>query len=106
MPSECTLTTEEKVLVIAQPKTEAGNPAPIDGAVAFTVTSGTCTVEPVDATSAYVVSGSAPGDSTVTMRCDADLGAGMVPVNDVLTVHVVSPTAERLEITVGDPELK
>jgi hypothetical protein len=40
------------------------------------------------------------------MHCDADLGAGVVPVDDTLTVTVVSPTAASLEVTVGEPELK
>jgi hypothetical protein len=100
------MTTEEKVLVLVQPLTEAGNPAPVDGAATFTVTSGTCTIAPVDNLSAYVVSGSAPGDSLITMHVDADLGAGVVPVDDTLTVTVVSPTAASLEVTVGEPELK
>jgi hypothetical protein len=106
MPQAATMTTEEKVLVLVQPLTEAGNPAPVDGAATFTVTSGTCTITPVDDLSAYVVSGSAPGDSLITLHVDADLGAGVVPVDDTLTVTVVSPTAASLEVTVGEPELK
>jgi hypothetical protein len=106
MPSTVTLSTEEKVLVTVQPLTEAGNPAPVDGAATFTVTSGTCTIEGVDTLSAYVVSGSAPGDSLVTMACDADLGAGVVPVSDTLTVHVTSATAASLAVTLDEPVLK
>jgi hypothetical protein len=106
MPSEVTLSTEQKVLIVAEPVTEAGNPAPIDGAVAFAVTSGTCTIQAVDGTSAYVVSGNAPGDSLITMTCDADLGAGITTVTDTLTAHVVSATAASLDVTVGEPELK
>src|SRR5262249_8094582 len=106
MPGEATISTEQKVLVTVQPMTAAGNPAPVDGAAAFSVTSGTCTIQNVDALSAYVVSGSAPGDSQVSMSVDADLGAGVVPVTDTLTVHVTSATAESLTVTVGAPILK
>jgi hypothetical protein len=53
-----------------------------------------------------VVSGSAPGDSLVTMACDADLGAGVVPVSDTLTVHVTSATAASLAVTLDEPVLK
>jgi hypothetical protein len=106
MPTDVTLSTEQKVLVTVQPLTEAGNPAPIDGSATFTVTSGTCTIEPVDQLSAFVVSGDAPGESLVTLHCDADLGAGVVPVDDTLLVHVTSATAESLAVTVGAPELK
>lgn len=106
MPGEVSMTNEEKRLVTVQPLTAAGNPAPVDGAAVFSVTAGTCTIAPVDALSAYVVSGTDPGDSTVTMQVDADLGAGVVPVLDTLTVHVTSATAASLDITVGAPELK
>jgi hypothetical protein len=60
----------------------------------------------VDAISAYVVSGPEPGDSTVLVQVDADLGEGVVPVMDTRTVHVTSATAASLDLTVGAPELK
>jgi hypothetical protein len=101
MPSDVTMTSEEKVLVTVQPLTEAGNPATVDGAAAWTVTSGTCTQ-----LSAYIVSGSTPGDSLISVQVDADLGAGVVPIVDTITAHVTSPTAESLQVTVGEPELK
>jgi hypothetical protein len=100
------MTNEEKILVTVQPTTAAGNPAAIDGAVGFSITSGTCTIEPVDALSAYVVSGPGPGDSAVLVQADADLGAGVVPIMDTLTVHVTSASAASLGLAVGAPELK
>ena len=106
MADAVSLTTEEKRLVTATPMTAAGNPATIDGAVQFSVSSGTCTIAPVDDTSAYVVSGDTPGDSTVEISCDADLGSGVVPVLDSMVVHVTSASAASLTVTVGDPELK
>lgn len=106
MAEPIAMTNEEKRLIVVQPTTAAGNPAPVDGAATFSVTSGMCTITQVDALSAYVVSGAEPGDSTVTMSVDADLGAGIVPVMDTMTVHVTSASAASLEVIVGAPELK
>jgi hypothetical protein len=106
MPSEVTLSTEQKVLVHVQPMTEAGNVAPVDGVATFTVTSGTCTVAPEGQLSAYIVSGSDPGASIISASVDADLGAGVVPVVDTITATVTSATAESLTITIDAPVLK
>jgi hypothetical protein len=106
MADAVSMTTEEKRLVSVAPMTAAGNPAVVDGAAQFTVSSGTCTIAPVDDLSAYVVSGDTPGDSTVQMACDADLGSGVVPVLDTMVVHVTSASAASLEVSVGPPELK
>jgi hypothetical protein len=106
MADAITLSNEQKVLVTVQPKTAGGNPAVVDGAATFTVTAGTCTTQQVDPLSAYVLSGSEPGDSTVQMSCDADLGSGVVPVLDTMTVHVTSASAASLDVVVGTPELK
>jgi hypothetical protein len=106
MADPITLSTEQKALVTVQPLTAAGNPAPVDGTAQFLVTSGTCTIAPVDDLSAYVVSGDGPGDSTLSMSVDADLGAGVTTVTDTMLVHVISATAASLDVTVGTPELK
>lgn len=106
MAFEISLTTEQKVLIHAAPMTEAGNPAVIDGAVLFSIDQGTCTIEPNDATSAYIVSGSSPGDSTVRITCDADIGAGVVTIEDIVLAHVTNAMAENLTITAEAPVLK
>jgi hypothetical protein len=106
MAEQLVLTTEEKAPLSVNPMTAAGNPAPIDGAVTYAVTSGTCTIEPIDTLTAFVVSGPAPGDSTVTATADADLGSGIVTITDVISVHVTSPTAEQLGLSAGTPVLK
>ena len=105
MPLELALTTEEKALLHASPQTEAGNPAVIDGPVLFTVTAGDVTLEANDPTSMWVVSG-AIGDSTVKVSCDADLGQGVVTVEDLVTVHVTNAMAESLALTSDLPILK
>lgn len=106
MASPITMTTEEKSLLSVHPTTEAGSPATIDGPVTYTVSAGTCTIAPVDALTAYVVSGSTPGESTVVATADADLGAGVVHITDTLIVHVVSPLAENLGLGAAEPVLK
>ena len=105
MPIEVSLTSEQRVRLSITPMTEAGNPAPIDGPAQWSV-EGACTIEPIDDTSAWIVSGASIGDSTVTVGCDADLGAGIVPLGDTCLVHVENPMAANLGLTADAPELK
>ena len=105
MPLTLTMSTEEKVRVTVAPLTEAGNPAPIDGAVLFLVESGTCTIEPIDATSAYVVSGAA-GTSVILTSADADLGGGVTTLADTITATVTDALAEQLGVAADAPILK
>jgi hypothetical protein len=106
MASVVTMTTEEKVLCTVEPVTEGGSPAPIDGVCTWQVVSGTCTVEPVDATSAYIVSGAAPGASVVEVSADADLDTGVMTVTSVINVTVNNPSASSLTIVMDEPILK
>ena len=105
MPLEVSLTTEEKVRLAITPLTAGGQPAAIDGEATWSV-EGACTVEPIDATSAWVISGVTVGDSTITVACDADLGAGIVPLADTCLVHVANPQAANLGLSADAPELK
>lgn len=102
MPLEIKMTSEEKVKITATPVTSTGNPAKVDGDVDFTVTSGDCTIERVDPTSAFIVSG-APGDSVVTVSADADLGDGVVTITDAITAHVSDPLATSLGLNAEAP---
>lgn len=105
MPLSITMTDEERCLVHCSPKTEAGNPAPVEGNALFAVRSGTCTIAPNDALSAWVISGTA-GQSIVEISADSDLGAGVVTISDLLTVTVTNAMAESLALTVDAPVLK
>jgi hypothetical protein len=103
MPLDVTMTTEEKVQVTVSPVTATGQPATLDGPVSFTVIVGDCTIEPIDALSAYIVSGSALADSLVQVSADADLGSGVQTVEDAVTVHVHGAMATSLGMSAGTP---
>lgn len=106
MPLEITMTTEQKVLLTAKPMTAGKKPATVDGPVSFAVQSGECLIEPVDDMSAFIVSGNAPGDSTVLVSADADIGAGTEEIMDTVLVHVGHANAASLGLEAGTPEQK
>jgi len=104
---EITITNEQKVKVTVNPVTEAGVAVPLDGPIVVTPTSGdgTAMVEP-DGVSAYLISGDQPGDTVYTVSGDADLGAGVENISDVVTLHVEGAKAAALGLVAGEPELK
>jgi hypothetical protein len=104
MPLEVSLSTEEQVRLSITPLTPGGEPAPVDGPAQWSV-EGTCTVEPIDDTSAWVLAG-AMGDSVVTVACDADLGSGVVPLGDTCVMHEANPMAASLGLSAEAPILK
>jgi hypothetical protein len=104
MPIEISLTSEEKCRLSITPMTPGGQPATVDGPAQWSV-EGTCTVEAIDETSAWVISG-AMGDSTITVACDADLGNGVVPIGDTCLVHVSNPEAASVGLQADAPVLK
>jgi hypothetical protein len=105
MPIEVSMTTEEKCRMAVAPMTAGGQPATVDGAAQWSV-EGSCTVEPIDDTSAWVVAGSTMGDSTVTVALDADLGQGVVPIGDTALIHVENPQAASVGLSAEEPVLK
>jgi len=100
------ITTEEQVSVTIAPKTAHGNPAPIDGTADFQ--SSDPTVATVTATGPLtaVVKSVAPGVAQITASFDADLGAGVRPVEMSGALEVVAAEATTAEITFGTPEVK
>lgn len=106
MPLDITLTNEQKVMIHLSPQTDAGNPVTLDGPAVFEVSEGTCTIEAVDDTSAYIVSGDVPGDSVVVVTGDADLGAGVETVMDTVMVHVMHANARSLGLSADTPVLR
>ena len=106
MPLTVQSTNEEKILITVVPVTSTGNPAPLDGPVRATVVSGAATVQEVDDLSFYVVSSDAPGDTTYMIEADADLGAGVVLIQDTITYTTLGALAVNLGMTAAPPEPK
>ena len=102
-----TITNEQKVQVTLQPVTEAGNPATLDGAPVWAVAEGDATLEVAeDGLSAFLVSGAADVNSTITVTADADLGEGVVALTDTITLAVVAASASALGLVTGEAILK
>jgi len=102
-----TITNEEKVQVTLAPTTAAGNPASLDGLPTWEVTSGDATLEvAADGLSAFLVSGAPGVNSQIVVTADADLGAGVVTLSDVIDLAVVLASASALGLVVGTPVLK
>ncbi|HXJ76445.1 MAG TPA: hypothetical protein VNM37_26545 [Candidatus Dormibacteraeota bacterium] len=108
MPLELTLTSEQQVLVTAKPMTAGNRPARLDGPLAWSVTSGDCTVslQDPDGLTALIVSGDALDDSVVMVAGDADLGSGVEEVADTVLVHVTHANAASLGLSAGTPTTK
>lgn len=100
------ITTEEQVSISVAPKTAHGNPAPIDGNVDFQSSDpAVATVTSTGPLSA-VVKSVAPGVAQIIATFDADLGAGVRPVEMTGAIEVVPAEAVTAEITFGTPEVK
>jgi hypothetical protein len=98
-------TNEEKILITVNPMTSAGKPARLDGPIVVTAT-GEGIVTMVDDLHFFVVSGDNPGDTSYLVEGDADLGAGVVSVQDVIVLHVQGAQAQSLGLVAGNPEPK
>ncbi len=103
MPAIGACSNEEMIPVTAAPVTSSGAPAQIDGALTVTVQSGDGSVlqDPGSPLSFNAVSGSAPGDTVYLVEADADLGAGVVTLQDTFTLTVTSATAASFGLSVG-----
>lgn len=104
MPAEASITNEQKIPVTLKIVTDTGKPAKVDGAPAWVVISGNSSVVVAeDGLSAEVISADDPGDTTVMVKADADLGEGVEEISDTFTVHVVGATAKNLGLSFGTP---
>lgn len=99
-------TNEEKIKITVNPVTAAGKPAPLDGPVTVTVQGGEGTVAMVDDKSFYVVSGDNPGDTSYLVSGDADIGAGVETIQDIIILHVAGAKAASFGMVAGAPEPK
>jgi hypothetical protein len=102
-----TITNEQKVTVTLAPVTATGKPATLDGAPVWTVQSGDSTVLAADGgLSASLISSDTPGDTVILVEADADLGAGVETISDIIQLTVQGARAQNLGLTVGTPEPK
>lgn len=101
-------TNEEKVPVTIDPRTASGNPAGFDGAIQLTIQDGDATAEldPANQKRFFVVSGPNPGVSHIMFSIDADLGAGVRTLSEVVEYTVNGAEAVSLNVSVGTPEPK
>ena len=105
MPAQVNLSTDQKVKVTLAPVTATGGPATLDGEPEWTVESGDCTVVPEPGgLSAYIHCGPTIGASVIKVAADADLGAGVRTIEDLVNVEVTNAEAAALGLTVGAPE--
>jgi len=98
------LNSEQKVNVVVKPVTLSGKPARVDGVPGWAVTNpsvASLQVAP-DGLSADVF-GVSPGDATVMVSADADLGSGVREITGSLQVTVVEAEATALVLEAGTP---
>lgn len=107
MPLGVRCTNEEKVHVRLNPTTTTGRPATLDGKASFSTISGEGTaVVDEDGLGAFLISGDNPGDTTFLVEADADLGAGVVSIQDTVTLEVRGAFAANLGLIPDPPVAK
>ena len=101
---ELSVTNEQKISVTLTPVTATGKPAKLDGTPTWEVQSGSSTiVVAADGLLAELVSSDDPGDTTYLVKADADLGAGVVELADVIRLTVLGAQASSLGLTASVP---
>lgn len=101
---ELSCTNEEKVPITIAPVTTTGKPSKIQsGSLVVTAQSGSGTVELIDDSSFYVVSGDDPGDTEYLVAGDADLGDGVTTISDIVMLRVAGANAANLGLAAGSP---
>lgn len=104
---ELSITNEQKIPVTLTPKTATGRAATVDGPPTWTVITGKSTINvAADGLSAELVSADDPGDTEILVKADADLGAGVVEISDVIRLSVVGALAANLGLSAGQPVAK
>jgi len=99
---ELSCTNEEKVPVKITPITTTGRPSKIQSAsLVVTAQNGYGTVELIDDSSFYVVSGDDPGDTEYLVCGDADLGEGVTTISDIVLLRVAGASAANLGLSAG-----
>lgn len=101
-----TLTSEEQTVLHAAPVTAAGNPAGVDGSVTWTTNDpALITLTPAGFDCAVITNGPL-GSASIQAEADADLGAGVVLIQESVFVTVIAPMASGILLTADTPTLK
>ena len=107
MALELTITNEQRILVTATPTTSTGRPASLDGALSAQIVAGEATwVAGPTPNSIYLVSAENPGDTSFVVEADADLGSGVVLIQDTVLLKVAGALAANLGLVAGVAEPK
>ena len=102
------LTDIQKVELSISPTNAAGNPAPIDGAVSWSVSDpsiGGLTVSEDGLSAEFATTGKL-GSCQVNVSADADVGEGVTSITGVLEVTITASQATSLGIAAGLPVAK
>ena len=102
-PLSLQCTNEQKIPVAVNPTTAAGIVATLDGSVGVTIVSGEATVALTGPTTFELVSGANPGSTTFLVEADADLGAGIVLIQDTITLDITGALAVNLGLVARSP---
>ena len=110
MPADFASTNEQKVSgIVLTPLSAGGKPAKMDGAMTWeTVVDGGAdiVVNMPDGLNVTLVSGDDPGISQFLVKGDADLGAGVVEISDLVTYTVNGALAANIGFGTGTVEPK
>lgn len=100
-----TLTDVEKVQLSIQPVDAKGNPAKVDGPPVWSTSDETIAtvMAAEDGLSATVLANGPLGTVQVTVKADADLGAGVAELVGILEIEVVASAAVALQVSAGTP---
>ena len=103
-----TINENQKVLLTAEPLSAKGNPAPIDGPIVWSVTSGAefVSITPVDNLTAYATAIGPVGTAVVQATADSDLGTGTTFISNTIEVEVIGGQVVTLNIIPGTPEVQ
>lgn len=99
------MTDTQQVSVSPKFLDKKGNPAQVDGPPEWlTDNSDVLALEPAtDGLSCLVKAVGALGTGTVTVRADADLGTGVVPLIGTLEIEITGSMAMQVALTPGTP---
>lgn len=99
------MNNEQTIEVSVTPRTADGNPAAVDGPARFSADPAIGAFEQLTDTSArFTPDVGALGAAQIVVVVDADLGEGVRELTASGALEIVSPEAETLEVTFGEPQ--